>query len=121
MKKFLLITCLFIYAGHSMAAIECREAVVQGYESLGLKISAFSFSSAKFEDFNLTVKEFNKLPAQEQERIYTLIRPLEVMVQETINMINGKINRIAGTFYEYMYLDELEEMRKSRDQLRACI
>lgn len=98
----------------------CRDAVVGAYESLGASVDPNSFSSAKFEDFNLSVEEFNDLSSDEQEVIYIQVRPMKITVQSTVNLLNSRIARYAGTFYEMYVIDKLERWRKSVDDLKSC-
>ena len=124
MKKLILPVLLAFQAsflaGKCMAS-DCREAVVEAYESMESSIDAGSFSNAHFNDFNLTIEEFNELTTTEQEEIYIQVRPMKVMVDVTIIQLNNKISRYAGTFYEVYVLDKLELWRESVDNLRACI
>lgn len=119
MRKFLVFLVL-ISQIQSVFAASCRDAVVDAYASLGKKIEKNSFSNSTFGDFNLSVEEFNALSSEEQEDIYMQIKPIEIMVEQSINDLNQQINRIAGSFYEFFMTDELQTWRASRDQLRSC-
>ena len=102
-------------------SISCRSAVVLAYASFGEKISEDDFSSSTFDELNITVEQFNILSSTEQDEIYKKVKPIEVMVQETIDTLNRYVNRYVGTFYEMYMLDELESWRSSRDGLRGCV
>lgn len=126
MKK--LIICMLFTAQLSFAQevvepvdVNCRDAIVDGYSALDQFIERDSFSLGKFEDHNLTVEQYNALTPEEQEEIYRSIKPLVVMVEETIATLNRNINQVVGTFYEFFMTDELERWRAARDQLRSCI
>ena len=118
MKKWGLIALVLL--SQTTQAMDCRDAIVSAYHILGEQISSEEFSNAQFSDFNITVEEFNELDSTEQEIIYRRVKPIEVMVEESIARLNGKINRVKGTFYEFFLADELQEWRAKRDDLRSC-
>lgn len=109
-----------ILASTNVFAMDCRDAVVAGYAAVNVSIDADEFSQLSFEELELTPALYNALPPAEQEEIYRQIKPLEVMVEETISMLNSRINRVVGSYYEFFMIDELEQWRSSRDELRAC-
>lgn len=119
MRK-VLVFLIIVTQAQAVFAINCRDAIVEGHEALGKKIDRNSFSNSTFSDFNMSVDQFNVLSSEEQEEIYSKIRPIEVMVEQTISDLNRKIDRIAGTFYEIFMGEELELWRDKRDQLRSC-
>ncbi len=98
----------------------CRDQIVSAYELIGVQIKADSFSSTSFEELGLSFEEFNELPSEKQEEIYSQIRPLEVMVEQVIFDLNAKIDEVAGTFYEFFMGAELEAWRLKRAELRKC-
>lgn len=124
MKKLtaLFITTIFLTLTTAYAADEtqCRNEVVAAYTSLGESINANDFSNRTFTELEISYQEFNLLSSQEQDEIYMQVKPLEVMIEETIGKLNRYINRYAGTFYEMFMLDEIDEWRTHRDALRKC-
>lgn len=116
----LLITTAILMINSAMAANSCRSEVVLAYASLGEKIAEDSFSNSTFEELNVTYTEFNLLSSSEQDEIYMQIKPLEVMVEETIGKLNRYINRYVGTYYELFMADEISQWRTHRDNLRKC-
>lgn len=98
----------------------CRSAVVDAYTSLGEKIAADDFSNREFSELGISYAEFNAMDSRDQEAIYMKVKPIEVMVEETIQKLTRYINRYVGTFYEFYMIDELEQWRSSRDTLRSC-
>lgn len=126
-KQFIILTILVLIASLSPSAnaevsdsMDCRSAVLEAYRSLKEKINPLVFSSTTFEELGITVEEFNNLSSAEQNEIYTRVKPIEVMVQETIIKINNYISRYVGSMYELYLADELETWRVSRDNLRSC-
>lgn len=125
-KTFLLITLTLSLFSTSIFAEdartkECRDSIVSAYLAVGINMPADSFSNAKFEDFNISVEDFNALNSKEQELIYMKIKPIQVVTQDAINTINRYINRYAGTFYEVYMADELTLWRLQRDNMRNCL
>lgn len=119
MRK-LVLSLVLVLNSNLLLAIDCRDAVVEAYESIGVSIERDAFSNNSFDDYDLSIDEFNSLDSQEQQEIYVQIRPLENMVQATINAVNAKINRYAGTFYEIYVLDKLVMWRDQVNQLKSC-
>lgn len=101
-------------------AADCRDSVVEAYTALDMTIERESFSTGSFDQFELTPEQYNALTPAEQEEIYKMIKPLQVMVQETIDLLNGNIRQVAGTVYEFFLTDELARWREARDGLRQC-
>jgi hypothetical protein len=99
----------------------CRASIVAAYSAVGINMPADSFSNSNFEDFNISVEDFNALSSTEQEIIYMKVKPIEVVTQGAINTINRYINRYAGTFYEVYMADELTLWRLQRDNMRNCL
>jgi hypothetical protein len=120
MRKILVFLILLSQIQTVFAATSCRDAVVEAYGSLGKEIERNSFSSTTYSELNISVQDFNLLPSEEQEEIYMKIKPIEVMVEEAISELNKKISRIAGSFYEFFMIDELQDWRSKRDSLRSC-
>lgn len=118
--KNICLTVLCLISISAFAENNCRDAVVAGYSSLGIEISRDSFSKYTFEDLNITTEQFNELSTAEQVEIYNSIKPVSVKVEETISIINSRINRIVGSVYEFFYIDDLAQMREARDLLRSC-
>lgn len=105
---------------NNVEQIECRTAIVNAYSTLQIKIDPNSFSTHTFEDYNLSIEEFNALAPELQEAIYQKIKPISVVVESTINYLNRYINRYAGTIYEQYLIDDLQNWRHARDVLRNC-
>lgn len=118
--RLTLLSLLLTSVSFANESNSCRKLVVAAYKSLGEDISEDSFSSSSFEELNLSAEDFNVLSSEEQSEIYTMIKPMSVMVEETIGKLNGYINRYAGTIYEFYLVDELEAWRTYRDLLRTC-
>ena len=121
-KSIILFALIIITLKSSFAVSDeavCRESVVSSCRTFGFIIKPNSFSSKTFADFNITPEEFNELELDEQIKIYQQIKPLEVVAQETIDVLNSKISRISGSPIEYLMLDALEKWRSNRDNLRA--
>ena len=64
--------------------------------------------------------EFNELSSEEQGEIYKQVKPLAVMVEETISDLSGAINYYLNSYYAMYMIDEIDDMRDQRDGLRAC-
>lgn len=99
---------------------DCRDAVVKAQKTLGNNVSADEFSTMTFEDYNITASEFNELSSEDQGEIYKQVKPLEVMVDETISDLSRRINYYLNSYYAYFMTDEIDEMRDQRDGLRSC-
>ena len=121
MKRIILSVLLALSCNVIAGEINCRDAVVAGYAALKQEIDRDSFSQGEFEDFDLTPEQYNALSSEQQVVIYQHIKPLVVMVEETITRLNQSIERIVGTFYELYMTDDLQRWRAGRDQLRSCI
>lgn len=119
MRK-LVLTLVLVTQSTLLLANDCRDAVVEAYQSIGVAVERDSFSNSNFEDFNISIDEFNLLDSEQQQSIYVQIRPLEDMVQATIAAVNSKIARYAGTFYEIYVIDKLELWRGQVDKLKVC-
>jgi hypothetical protein len=120
MKLFILlglITSSSLFAGTQT----CRSAVVDAKARLGETLAPDSFSSRKFESYNITVSEFNALSSQDQAEIYMQIKPLSVMVDEVIATLNRYIEHYSDGPYSLMYVDLLQELRGYKDDLFTCI
>ena len=108
-------------SGNLFAKTEkCRDAVVKAQKTLGKDMSASDFSTMTFEDYNITATEFNELSSEEQGEIYKQVKPLAVMVEETISDLSGAINYYLNSYYAMYMIDEIDDMRDQRDGLRAC-
>ena len=117
----LLIMLAIIMSGNVFAeSNECRELIVKAQKSLGNEIETDSFSTTRFEDLNISISEFNAMDSEVQSDIYMQVKPLSVMVEETISDLNKTIQYYAESFYAFFMIDELEEMRSVRDSLRKC-
>lgn len=122
MSKSLLVALLSLtISTTSFATDSCRALIVDSYISLGANISPMSFSSMSFEDFNISIEEFNALSAENQQAIYTLIKPLSLSVEEAIAALSSIIDRFTGTIFEIEYKDELEALKEQRELLRKCL
>jgi hypothetical protein len=119
MTRLLILLVLLIQIKPALAT-SCRDAISSAYTSLGSPIKRNSFSNSKFEELNISIEAFNKLDSEVQEKIYTLIKPLDIMTEETLNLINGQIEEVAGTYYEFFMPEQLELWRSARDELRSC-
>lgn len=97
---------------------ECRNLIVTGYKLLKQDVKTDDFSTNKFEDFDLTVEQFNQLSAEEQIIIYNKIKPLGLVVSEVIDALNDEINRYVGTFYEFFMAADIQKWRLQKDLLR---
>ena len=87
MKVFFLLTILV--SGNLFAnTLSCRNVVVKAQNLLGNQMNASDFSSRTFEDYNISTYDFNQLDSEEQSEIYQQIKPLSVMVDETITDLN---------------------------------
>ena len=115
----LLLTSLTTFA--ETKSIDCRDAIVAGYASIGTNAKRDGFASHNFEDLNVTVAEFNNMSPDLQSYIYNQVMPLSLVIEQTLQQINSVIDQIKGSPYEFFYIDELQVMRSSRDQLRICI
>jgi hypothetical protein len=98
----------------------CRDAVVDAQKILGNSISGNDFSTMNFEDYNITAAEFNELTSEEQGEIYQQVKPLQVMVDETISDLSRRINYYMNSYYSFFYTDEIAQMQETRDGLRSC-
>lgn len=119
MRK-LLVFLILVAQSQIALATSCRDAVVIAYESFGGHLPKDSFSNSEFKDYNLSIEEFNALSSEEQEKIYMQIKPIELMVEETIGIINQRIGSVAGTFYELFMADKLQLWREARESLKSC-
>ena len=124
MKVALLLTLLVssnLFAGQSeIDKKDCRGAVVEAQSVLGNSVAATSFSSRSFDSYNLTVAEFNELDSEAQAEIYMQVKPLSVMVEETISDLNRRIRSYNESFYAFFMVDEIAQMQDIRDGLRQC-
>ena len=124
--RVLILIAVAIFANFTKAETEmsdtdlCRNAVVEAFAVLGNEIDPNSFSNAQFEDFNLTVEQFNSLESSRQVTIYNQIKPLPIMIEETISILTDSIDSVVGTFYEFFMSAELKSWRESREKLRSC-
>lgn len=116
----LVLSLAIVCQSNLLFAIDCRQAVIEAYEAIGKDLDEHRFSRRSFEEFEMSVDEFNLLAPEEQQEIYTQIRPLKSMVLATIHTLSGQINRYANTFYEMYMLDEIQLWRKHVDELRSC-
>lgn len=120
MKKLILMLT-FLTLSLSAFAKDCRQAVVDASIELNDPMSADSFSSRTFEDYNITASEFNALSSAEQIEIYKQVKPLEVAVEEMIGRVNRTINYLYNDIYtRIMNPDLIDGFRNVRDELRAC-
>lgn len=99
---------------------DCRDVVVKAQRTLGNSISPNDFSTMSFDDYNITASEFNAMDSEQQAEIYQQVKPLQVMVDETISDLNRKINYYQNSYYAFFMIDEIDEMRDMRDSLRSC-
>lgn len=121
MTRTLLIALLAIsVSSTSFAGETCRSLIVDTYQVFGVSLNPMGFSSTTFEELNISIEEFNAMSAENQQTIYTLIKPMSVSVGDAIDTINSIINRYTGTLYEFDLLDELQALREKRDMLRSC-
>ena len=116
----LLVLLLLITQTQNALASSCRDAIVSAYSALGSSIDKDSFSNYKFNEFNISNEYFNRLTPEEQDKIYKQIKPLEIMTEETLSLINQQINDVAGTYAEFFMYDNLESWRNARAELRSC-
>jgi hypothetical protein len=98
----------------------CRTAVVDAKARLGEALAADSFSSRDFETYNITVTEFNAMNSVEQAEIYMQLKPLSVMVEEVVALLNRYIEHYKDSPYTLMYADLLQELRFYKDNLLNC-
>lgn len=98
----------------------CRDAVVKAQKTLGHDISANEFSTMSFNDYNVTALEFNELSSEQQAEIYKQVKPLQVMVDETISDLSGAITYYLNSYYATYMQNKIDEMRDMRDGLRTC-
>lgn len=101
-------------------SISCRDAIIDAQKTLGNDLAVDSFSSMTFDEYDMTAVEFNTLDSEEQGEIYQQIKPIEVMVDETISDLNRYITHYNNSPYAFLYISEVDEMRDHRDSLRAC-
>jgi hypothetical protein len=118
--KVIVMLAVVISANAYSSTMSCRDAVVKAQGLLGNVISASDFSSRNFADYNISTAEFNELNSSEQVEIYNQIKPLPVMVEETIYGLNNRISAYTNSVYAYFYLDDIESMRDARLELRTC-
>lgn len=104
----------------SLAGENCRTLIVDTYKILGANINPMSFSSTSFEALNISIEEFNSISSDDQQMIYTLIKPMRVSADEAIETINSFIERYTDTPFEYELIDELQALRLKREALRFC-
>lgn len=100
--------------------IECRDAVVNAKAHIGEYISPDSFSSRTFESYNMSANEFNNLTSQAQVNIYMQVKPIEIMVEETVNQMNSYIQRYSNSAYALYFVDTIQEYREFKDALLNC-
>lgn len=117
---FILLICSSSLITTASANEVCRSLIVSAYSMFGVELDPMSFSSAKFENMNVSVESFNLLTSEEQQVIYNMLKPMSASVATTIGAINSIIDRYKGTQFEFMYAVELSRIRIIRDQLRAC-
>lgn len=118
--KFKAFVIVMLFQAVNCYAATCRDAVVDAYASIDIQIDRDSFSTANFEDISLGVEDFNQLSPEEQNVIYNQIKPMEVMVESTIFVLNSKLSRYLGTFYEIYMTEKIKLWRKNIAKLRSC-
>lgn len=101
-------------------AKSCQEAITEVYQNLGATVTQEDFERLSFEDLNVSIEVFNQLSPDVQTAIYQKMMPLEVIVDDMIEMLNERIMAVSGTMFEFMYLNQLEAWRTNRDLLRSC-
>jgi hypothetical protein len=124
MKVALLLTLLVsgnLFAGQSeIDKKDCRSAIVEAQNVLGNRVSPTSFSSRSFDSYNLTTAEFNDLDSRAQAEIYQQVKPLSVMLEETVSDLSRRIRSYSESFYAFFMVDEIAQMQEVRDGLRQC-
>jgi hypothetical protein len=118
--KILILLSLMVSTSLFAQTQSCRTAVVDAKTRLGEALSPDSFSSRDFESYNITASEFNAMNSDEQAEIYMQIKPLEVMVDEVIALLNRYIEHYKDSPYALMYADLLQELRGYKDNLINC-
>lgn len=119
-RLFLLILISISAIGTASANEFCRSLVVDTYNIVGAKIDPLSFSSTTFEELNISIDEFNVMDSEDQQTIYDLVKPMSVMVEDTIGQINSIIERYSDTPLEFLYSREIKALRGLETQLRSC-
>lgn len=102
-------------------SISCREAVIKGQKLLGNILSSSDFSSRTFADYNLSSDDFNELSSHEQSEIYEQIKPLEVMVEQTIHELRQTLSYYQNSIYALYMIDEINDMLYAQTQLKSCL
>lgn len=98
----------------------CRQIIVSAKKYLGDEIAANSFSVSTFQEEQISIDHFNSLSSIEQEAIYMRIKPLKIMVSDTIKEISLLLNRFKGSKEEIAYYQYFSLLRLTRDDLRNC-
>lgn len=98
----------------------CRDAVVEGKAMVGEYVSPESFSSRTFDSYNLTAEEFNSLDSDEQTEIYNQIKPIEIVVEDTVATLNRYIEYYTDSPYAFYYIDRVQRFREAKDALLNC-
>ena len=123
-QLLLLLAITFAALGNTYASDEspksCRLAVVLAYLSVGEDINPGAFSNSSFDQLNITIDDFNAMSSEEQDAIYMRVKPIEVMVEETIMKLSRYIDRYLGSPYEAYLIDEINAWRDARSALRSC-
>lgn len=124
MTKFMLLAMITLMStnlfAEETAKNDCRSLIVAAYKSIGQEIEANSFSNTTYEELNISPEEFNAMSSAEQEEIYNQIKPIQMVANDTANLINRYIEKYSSPFYSRYMADELMNWRSLKDQLRVC-
>lgn len=102
-------------------AKNCRQSIVEARQALRSPLAPADFSSLDKNSFRLSARRFNSLSADEQAKIYMKLKPLAVMVDETVQEISSTINYLSRDPYASLFRAQiLQNLRQSREELRNC-
>lgn len=104
----------------SFAGESCRDLIVDTYKMFGVSLHPMSFSGSSFEELGISAEDLNAMEPDKQQAIYTLIKPMALSVEDTVETINNVIERYTGTEFELQFADQLQTLRGYKDQLRGC-
>jgi len=119
--KLVALFLIALNANLAIASDDCRAKVVAAYGLLEKPIDADNFSTNSLADLGLSIEEINNLNPQEQAVIYDQVKPLDVVIEETIDELSSRIDQVVGTFYEFFMAEQLQQWRAQREELRVCL
>lgn len=99
----------------------CKQLVVDAQKLLGKDINQKDFSNLNIENFKITPDEFNKLPNSKQKELYRQLKPLDMYVKETKQILERDLKRAETSIYGFLIHDKIDLYKKSIKELTDCL